>query len=81
MNSNMEEEKYHEEVILSPEVTKPVEDTTKERLIDNGRKRVLKTFLTLGPSRVGKSSFINALAGKPICIVGKSSGSQQSTTT
>ena len=30
---------------------------------------------------MGKSSFINALAGKPICEVGKSSGSQQSTTT
>ena len=81
----MEEEKYHEEVIISQKVTKSVEDPTKERLIDNGRRRVLKTFLTLGPTRMGKSSFINALAGKPIfirpiCVVGKSSGSQQSTT-
>jgi ribosome biogenesis GTPase A len=81
MNSNMEEKKYHEEVILSPKVTAPVENPTNERLIENGRRRVLKTFLTLGPTRMGKSSFINALAGKPICVVGKSSGSQHSTTT
>ena len=66
----MEEEKYHEQIIVSPEVTKSVEDPTKERLIENGRRRVIKTFLTLGPIRMGKSSFINALGGKPICVVG-----------
>jgi septin family protein len=36
-----------------------------------GKKRELKTFLAVGPTRQGKSSFINALAGKPLCVVGK----------
>ena len=62
MNNNIEEEKYHEE--------EPVEKPSIERIIENDRRRVVKTFLTLGPTRMGKSSFINALAGKPICVVG-----------
>ena len=76
----MEEEKYHEEIILSPKYKTPVENSKIEKLIGDNRRRVLKTFLALGPTRMGKSSLINALAGKPICNVGKSSGGQHSTT-
>ena len=34
----------------------------------------------MGPTRFGKSSLVNAIAGKPICVVGKGAGGQQSTT-
>jgi ribosome biogenesis GTPase A len=30
--------------------------------VAKNKKRVLKTFLTVGPTRMGKSSLINALA-------------------
>ena len=77
----MEEQQEHVEATPVPKVTTPVKKPTAKRVTGDDRRRVLKTFLTVGPTRMGKSSLVNALAGKPICVVGKSSGSQQSTTT
>jgi ribosome biogenesis GTPase A len=77
----MEEEHKHEEATPVPKVTTPEKKPSVQRLTGADRRRVLKTFLTVGPTRMGKSSLVNALAGKPICVVGKSSGAQQSTTT
>ena len=70
----MEEEHKNEEATPELKVTTPVKKPTIKRLTGDDRRRVLKTFLTVGPTRMGKSSLVNALAGKPICVVGKSSG-------
>lgn len=56
-------------------------DMSSVSMIQKTKKRLLKTFLTVGPTRMGKSSLINSLAGKPICVVGKAFGKQESTTT
>ena len=44
------------------------------------RKRVSKTFLVMGATRQGKSTFINSLCGKTICKEGEKYGAQRSTT-
>jgi ribosome biogenesis GTPase A len=74
----MEEENKHKE---APKVTTAAKKPTIKKPAEEDRRRVLKTFLTVGPTRMGKSSLVNAIAGKPICVVGRSSGGQQSTTT
>ena len=50
--------------------------TQKERK----RKRVYKTFLVVGATRMGKSTLINSLCGKTICEEGEPFGELQSTT-
>ena len=67
----MEDEHKHEE---TPKVTAPAKKPTIKKPAEEGRRRVLKTFLTVGPTRMGKSSLVNAIAGKPICVVGRPSG-------
>ena len=74
----MEEENKHKD---APKVTTAAKKPTIKKPAEEGRRRVLKTFLTVGPTRMGKSSLVNAIAGKPICVVGKPAGGQQSTTT
>jgi len=44
------------------------------------RKRVYKTFLVVGATRMGKSTLINSLCGKTICEEGEPFGELQSTT-
>jgi hypothetical protein len=44
------------------------------------RKRVDKTFLTVGVTRTGKSSLINSMCGKTICEEGEPFGDLHSTT-
>jgi ribosome biogenesis GTPase A len=70
----MEEEQKHEEAIPEQKVETPEMKPSIKRLTGDDRRRVLKTFLTVGPTRMGKSSLVNALAGKPICVVGKNGG-------